>query len=183
MTKPKPLDKQIPLDPKKYIVSKTDAKGVITYANKYFIEVCGYSANELIGKPHNMIRHPDMPRAAFKLMWDTIQTGSNFTALVKNLAKDGRYYWVMTEFESKRDKDTNNIILYTAFRKAAPKDAIKKIIPIYKKLCEIEQESGLDASIAFLQKFLEEKNMTYEAFIDSLVAKKGFFRAIKRIFQ
>ena len=74
MARPTPIDEEIELDPKRYIVSKTDATGIITYANDYFSEVAQYSNAELIGQPHNIVRHPDMPLVAFKLMWDTNET-------------------------------------------------------------------------------------------------------------
>ena len=86
MQRPTPINQEIKLNEKRYIVSKTDPKGIITFANPYFCMICGYSELELLGQPHNIIRHPDMPRIAFKLMWDTIQQGKDFTAVVKNLA-------------------------------------------------------------------------------------------------
>lgn len=187
MIRPEALDTEIMLNPTKYIVSKTDPKGVIEYANDYFIEICGYTRDELIGTPHNILRHPDMPRIAFKLMWSRIQNEQNMAALVKNLAKDGRYYWVITEFESKKDKLTNKIISYTAFRKAAPRDAIEKIIPIYKKLLELEETGGMEASGKFLNDYLKNKKMSYDEFIDDLVQNKGlfkiFFNAMKKLFK
>ena len=138
MQRPIPIDREKVLNPKRYIVSKTDPKGVITYGNDYFVEISGYSEAELIGKPHNIIRHPDMPKIVFKLMWDRIQKGENIMAVVKNLAKDGSHYWVVTEFESKMDPLTNEPVSYTAFRKAAPSKAIETMAPIYRKLIEIE---------------------------------------------
>jgi PAS domain S-box-containing protein len=76
----------------KLIISKTDLKGVITYVNTPFCKLSGYSKEELVGNPHNIIRHPDMPKEVFKLMWDTIQNNKRFRGFVKNLRKDGRYY-------------------------------------------------------------------------------------------
>lgn len=187
MKRPEALDEGIVLDPKKYIVSKTDTKGVIKYANDYFMEICGYSKDELIGKPHNIIRHPDMPKIVFKLMWDRIQKNQNIIALVKNLAKDGRYYWVMTEFEAKKDKLTNEIVEYTAFRKAAPQKAVKTVIPIYKKLVELEKEGGMEASQEYLVNFLTENNTSYDDFVDKITGNRGmlkiFFNLMKKIFR
>jgi PAS domain S-box-containing protein len=186
MARPIPLDKEKVLDPKRYIVSKTDAKGIITYGNDYFVEVAGYSESELIGKPHNIIRHPDMPKIVFKLMWDRIKKGQNIMAIVKNLAKDGSYYWVVTDFEPKMDPLTNEAISHTAFRKAAPKKAVEAIIPIYQKLIEIEKEGGMEASEMYLKGFLEEQGKTYDEFINELVGNTGlfkmFFKAMKRLF-
>jgi len=182
-----PTQKEITLNPKRYIVSKTDARGIIEYGNDYFTEVCGYSESELIGKPHSIVRHPDMPRIVVKMMWDRINQRQNIMAVVKNLAKNGDHYWVITEFEPKVDPITNEIISHTAFRKAAPRKAIEVMAPIYKKLLEIEKEGGMEASEKYLRGFLEEKNTTYDDFIDGLVGNKGlfklFFTAMKKIFS
>jgi PAS domain S-box-containing protein len=183
---PKPVDEEIKLDPKKYIVSKTDPKGIIEYGNDYFFEISGYTESELVGQPHNIIRHPDMPKVVFKLMWDRIQQKKNIMAIVKNMAKDGRYYWVITDFEPKLDRLTNDIVSYTAYRKAAPEKSVKAIEPIYRKLLEIEQEQGMEASENYLKGLLEEKDMSYDEFIESLVGGKGlikiFFTAMKKLF-
>lgn len=187
MPRVEPTNVEITLDPKRYIVSKTDTKGIITYGNDYFIEVVGYSKEELIGQPHNIIRHPDMPRIAFKLMWERISGGKNMIAIVKNLAKDGRHYWVVTDFEPKFDPITKEIISHTAFRKAAPRKAIEAIEPIYKKLLELEKEGGMKASGEFLENFLKEKNTNYDDFINKIVENRGFFKlffkAMKKIFS
>ncbi len=187
MERPYPTDHEIVLDPKRYIVSKTDPKGVIEYGNDYFVEISGYSESELIGKPHNIIRHPDMPRVAFKMMWDRILQGKNFIALVKNLAKDGSYYWVVTEFESKRDPLSNDIMSFTAFRKAAPRKAIDAIIPIYARLKEIERENGMDASEKYFRGFLEDQGLSYDEFIDKTIGNSGmfkmFFTLMKKLFS
>ena len=157
MTKPIPLNEEIELDPKRYIVSETDEKGRITFCNDYFIEVAGYSKEELIGKPHSIIRHPDMPRVVFKLLWETISQGKNINAVVKNLAKDGRYYWIFTEFESRKDTDTGKIIGYHAARKSISKFVLEVISDLYKTLLDIEQKSGMEESEKYLIKFLKEK--------------------------
>jgi PAS domain S-box-containing protein len=155
--KPTPRDEEIELDPKRYIVSETDAKGKITFCNDYFIEVSGYSKEELIGKPHSIVRHPDMPKVVFKLLWETISQGKNINAIVKNLAKDGRYYWIFTEFESRRDTDTNAIIGYHAARKKISKHVLEIIADLYAKLLEIEKSDGVEASERYLVEFLKEK--------------------------
>jgi len=186
MSHPTPTDKEIKLSPKRYIVSKTDAKGIIEYGNDYFVEISGYSETELLGQPHSIVRHPDMPKIAFKLMWDRIKQGKNFLAVVKNLSKSGDYYWVVTEFEPKIDPITNEIISHTAFRKAAPQKAIDAMIPIYAKLLEIEQSGGMEASEKYLRGFLEENNTTYDDFVNELVGNRGlfkiFFAAMKKLF-
>jgi aerotaxis receptor len=79
------------------IISRTDLKGVISYVNDTFAQISGYDSDELIGKPHNIIRHPDMPSALFKEMWDTLQSGNKWSGFVKNMRKDGGFYWVFAE--------------------------------------------------------------------------------------
>ncbi|WP_026376097.1 methyl-accepting chemotaxis protein [Aestuariibacter salexigens] len=88
------VDRENDFDAKLQLVSTTDTRGIITYANNAFCEVAGYTESELVGKNHNIVRHPDMPKAAFKEMWDHIATGTPWRGVVKNLCKDGRYYWV-----------------------------------------------------------------------------------------
>ncbi len=155
--RPTALDIEIELDPKRYIVSETDAKGKITYCNDYFMEVSGYNEEELIGKPHNIIRHPDMPKVIFKLLWETISAGKNINALVKNLAKDGRYYWIFTEFEIRKDTDTGEIIGYHAARKSISKHVIEIIADLYAELLQIEKDDSIKAAETYLVNFLKDK--------------------------
>lgn len=89
------IDKEFPFPAGQTLVSTTDTKGFIVYCNPAFIEVSGFSKQELLGQPHNLIRHPDMPEEAFRDMWDTISSGRPWSALVKNRRKDGSFYWVM----------------------------------------------------------------------------------------
>lgn len=186
MNRPTPIDEEIKVDPKKYIVSRTNPTGMITYGNDYFIEISGYTKEELIHKPHNVVRHPDMPKVVFKMMWKRIQDKKNILALVKNLAKDGRYYWVVTDFESKVDPIDNDVTEYVAYRKAAPHKAVEAIEPFYKKLIEIEKKSGVDAAEEYLKGYFEAKETTYDEFIDDITGNKGifklFFKTMKKIF-
>jgi hypothetical protein len=117
-----------------------------------------------MGEPHNVIRHPDMPKIVFKLLWDRLDDGKNIHALVKNLAKDGSFYWVITNFVTQYN-EKGEIIAYFSRRKKPPRYAIEAIMPIYKKLIELEQDGGMDASGAFLVNFLTENNLTYDEFI------------------
>ena len=176
----------IELDSGKYIVSKTDDKGIITYGNDYFVEISGYTESELIGQPHNMIRHPDMPKIIFKILWERLKGGENMIAVVKNLSKDGRTYWVTTEFETKRDRLTNEITGYTAFRKAASHKAIDEITPLYKTLKDIENKFDVESSLKYLTGYLEEKNKGYDEYMDDVIENRGifkiFFKAMKKIF-
>jgi len=89
------IETKVPSD--ELIVSRTDLKGIITYANETFAQISGYTPQELIGKPHNIVRHPDMPKAAFKDLWDVIQSGRKWRGFVKNMRKDSGYYWVYAQ--------------------------------------------------------------------------------------
>lgn len=186
MKQRKVLNEEIELNPSKYIVSKTDTRGIIEYANEYFVQISGYKEEELIGSPHNIIRHPDMPKIMFKIMWNRIQKGKDVLVLVKNLAKDGRYYWVTTKFEPNLDPITNEIVSHTAFRKAAPKKAVEKIVPIYEELLRIEKKSDMEASDRHLKIFLENLELSYDDFINQLISKSsnfsGLWKNIKKYF-
>ncbi|MDD5051899.1 MAG: PAS domain S-box protein [Sulfuricurvum sp.] len=137
MEKPIPIDEEYQFEGRA-IVSETDTKGVITYANRKFCEISGYTIDELIGEPHNIIRHPDMPKAAFALMWKTILSGASWHGLVKNLRKDGRYYWVDTEVTCSYDNN-GKLKGYMAARKPASRTNIIEATALYKKMLEQEQ--------------------------------------------
>ncbi len=185
--RPYPTDKEIKLSAHKYIVSKTDPKGKILYANEYFSEVCGYKEYELVGSPHNIVRHPDMPKAIFYLLWEHIQNGQNITAVVKNMAKNGDYYWVVTDFEIRRNSITNEINQYVAFRHAVSKKVLKEIEPLYAKMLEIEKSDGMMASVDYLNNYLESRKMNYNQYIEQLARPTGIaaklFEKMKKFFD
>lgn len=164
-----PIDKEVSWDKSQVIMSKTNEFGTIEYANEIFVDVSGYEDYELMGQPHNMIRHPDMPKVIFKILWENLKKGNNFHAIVKNLAKSGRYYWVVTDFEI--GKDENGVIVnYFGRRRAVPQEVISlHIEPLYKKLLQIEAASGLEYSEKYLVGFLEEKQSTYVEYIKELI--------------
>jgi len=137
MNKVIPKDKEYFFDDN-VIISQTDLKGVITYANRVFIQVSGYNKDELIGKPHNILRHPDMPKEIFQKMWQTIQNGQVWNGLIKNLRKDGLYYWVDTEILPLKN-DEGEITGYIAARKAASRKDIQENEEIYQKMLETQQ--------------------------------------------
>jgi len=136
MSKAIPIDEEYVFDGS-VIISQTDLEGIITYANRAFSEASGYSADELVGQPHNIIRHPDMPKIVFEKMWRTIESGQAWNGLVKNLRKDGRYYWVETEILPIRDND-DNITGYIAARRAASPKDIQENEENYKKMLQLE---------------------------------------------
>ena len=154
-----------------FIVSKTDLKGRITYGNEIFIEFSGYSEAELLGAQHNIIRHPDMPRGVFKFLWDNIATGNEVFAYVKNMAKDGSFYWVFANVTPDYDA-AGNIIGYLSVRRAPKRSALPVIEGLYKAMLEAETKAGAkgacDASLALLVGVLNEKGLSYEELIHAL---------------
>ena len=184
--RPLPINREIHLNNKKIIVSKTDKYGKIQYVNEYFCEVTGYEEEEVLGLPHNILRHPDMPRVVFYLMWKTIQSGNNITAVVKNLAKSGEYYWVTTDFEIINNAN-GEIESYIAYRRPASKMAVSGVEELYEKLLKIEKKSGMEQSLLYLQGFLDVRHVTYHELMDELVKPRSimekFFLVMKRTFK
>jgi len=147
------INKEYVLKDNDFIVSKTDTKGYITYCNRIFVEAAGWSRFELIGANHNIIRHPHMPKIAFKILWDLIQAKKEFFGFVKNLRKDGGFYWVFAYITP--DVDLNgNIVGYTSFRKKPSRRGIETLEPIYKQLVEAEKSGGMVASYELLKEVL-----------------------------
>jgi len=167
MSYKKLIDKEHFLNKDDFIVSKTDIKGNIIYGNEVFTKMSGYEASELIGANHNLIRHPDMPKIAFKVVWDLIKQKKEFFGFVKNLVKDGSYYWVFAYITPDLDKN-GNILSYTSIRRKPLKSAVDTIIPIYKLLLEAEQRGGISESQKVLDTFLKEHEVTYEEFVINL---------------
>ena len=126
------MSQEVKLSKDTMIVSETDPKGIIIYANSDFCSIAGYEKEELIGKPHNLVRHPDMPKAAFKNLWDTVKSGKVWKGIVKNKTKDGRYYWVnATAYPSKNSKGE---LRYVSIRIKPTDDEINNAISLYKTL-------------------------------------------------
>lgn len=150
-----------------FLVSKTDTKGKITYCNMPFAEIVGAKSSELIGKPHNIVRHPDMPRVIFKFLWEYIKNKREIFAYVKNRSFDGSFYWVFANVTASIDERGNIIGFYSVRRKPNPK-ALEIIIPLYKDLLNAEKSGGMDASIKLFERILKEKNTTYDEFMNNL---------------
>lgn len=154
-----------------FIVSKTDTVGRITYGNQIFFEFSGYTEKELLGAPHNIIRHPDMPRGVFKLLWDTLGSGKECFAYVKNLAKDGSFYWVFANVTPDRDAHGKTVGYFSVRRKPRP-EAVASVAAIYQAMLREEQRAGprdaAAASMAWLVQVLTEKKTRYEEFVLSL---------------
>ena len=134
--RPEPIDEEVVFDGRS-LITETDLKGVITFVNRKFIEMTGYSKQEAIGQPHSILRHPDMPKAGFEGMWKLIKAGKIWDGYVKNLRKDGRYYWVDVHIVPKKDEN-GTIIGYIASRKVTNPKRLESTIVQYKKLRDAE---------------------------------------------
>ncbi len=152
------------MDENDFIVSKTDLRGKITYCNRIFMNMAEYSEEELLGKPHSIIRHPDMPKAVFKLLWDRIQKKEEVFAYVINETKNKNEYWVFANVTASLDVHGNIIGYYSVRRKPNPK-AIEIIKPLYAKMIQVEKSAGVEASAKVLTDLLAEKGMSYDELI------------------
>ena len=169
--RPTPIDREVQWDKTKTLISETDVKGTITNVNDVFCAVAHYSASELIGQPHNLIRHPDMPKLIFKLLWDNLKVGNNFVGVIKNLAKTGEYYWVATDFEMRRDA-MGNITHYIGRRKSVPEAAINNYLaPFYESLLKMEKIGGVELSSRFFKNYLTKQGKDYIDFVISIMSE------------
>jgi len=154
-----------------FLVSKTDTKGRITYGNRIFIEYSGYSEAELLGKQHNIVRHPDMPRGVFKYLWDTVQSGQECFAYVKNRSKDGGFYWVFANVTPSYSPDGRLDGYFSVRRKPSPA-AIATVSGLYRQMLAAEQAAGSKnacaASLELLQATLAQHGASYASFILSI---------------
>lgn len=154
------------------IVSKTDLKGRITYANHVFLDIAGYAESEILGQPHRIIRHPDMPRCVFKLLWDTVIDGQEIFAYVKNMAKNGDHYWVFAHVTPSFDAE-GKVVGFHSNRRVPKRSAVDAIAPVYAHLCGIEAQfkngkEALAAGFRHLQDFVTAKKVSYEEYVLAL---------------
>ncbi len=157
------------------IVSKTDTRGHISYANDVFVRVSGYAEDELLGAPHSIVRHPDMPRAVFHLLWETIERGDEIFAFVDNLAADGASYWVLAHITPSFDA-AHRIVGYHSHRRCPDEAAIAEVEPLYRALLaeERRQTTARDqvaAGRALLDRTLAQAGASYEEFVWGVIAR------------
>ncbi len=165
--KVKPTLKERQFNEGEIVVSKTDLKGKILYGNRIFIELSGYTEKELLGKSHNIVRHPDMPKVIFKFLWDFVQSGKEIAAYVKNLSKDGSYYWVKA-YVTPSFNGQGEIVGYHSIRVKPTETAKQTISALYQELLEIEKREGVQKSQEKLESILAQKGVSYEEFVLSL---------------
>jgi PAS domain S-box-containing protein len=160
--------REVLLGPNELIITKTDISGHITYANPVFMRIAGYSEVQLLGQPHNIIRHPEMPRGAFRLMWKTLQAGNEFFGVVKNYTSDGNYYWVFANITPDYGRD-QALSGYFSVRRQADRKAIEAVQPVYAEMCRIEslhsKSEAPDVSMNWLLGQMQQQGTDYEQFI------------------
>jgi PAS domain S-box-containing protein len=154
------------------IVSKTDTAGRITYVNGLFLKVSDYTESEVLGQPHSMIRHPQMPRTVFKLLWDSIRDGKEIFAYVRNMAKNGDHYWVIAHVTPTLEAG-GGIAGFHSNRRKPTRDALAIIEPLYRKILDEEErhadrKDGLKAGHDLLSSILNDKGLSYEQFVHAI---------------
>ncbi len=166
-----PTQKELVMREDDFIISKTDLKGRITYCNRVFIEFAGYTEAELLGAQHNIVRHPDMPRGVFKFLWDTLSAGNECFAYVKNMTKDGSYYWVLANVTPNLD-EKGTPEGYFSVRRKPSRGAVAAMSDLYRQLLAEEQRAGprdaCDVSLTMLTNVLNQKGVSYEQFVLSI---------------
>lgn len=156
------------------IVTKTDLKGRMTYVNDVFIKMAGYTEAQCLGEQHSLIRHPDMPRCIFKLLWDTIENGQEIFAYVINRSSNGDHYWVLAHVSPSYDMD-GNMVGYHSNRRSPDHEVVNNtIIPLYQSLLAEEQKhanakDGMEASLKMVVDLLNESGVEYDEFIAGLM--------------
>lgn len=177
-----PTGREVRFGDNEIIVSKTDLKGKLTYANSVFQRISGYTEAELLGQPHNILRHPAMPAVVFKVLWDTIQEGREIFAYVLNQAKNGDEYWVFAHVTPSFDH-SGRVIGYHSNRRVPYPDALEKVKPLYAKLLAEERRhtnlhAGMEASGRLLADVLKQSGMTYDEFVFSLSRNTQLQRSV-----
>jgi PAS domain S-box-containing protein len=167
-----PTGRERRLDPDALIVSKTDLSGRITYANPTLVRISDFTERELLGAPHSILRHPEMPRCIFDLLWSRIGQGHEIFAYINNLAKNGDHYWVLAHVTADVDA-AGSPVGYHSSRRRPREKALAEIRPLYQTLLAEERAApdrkvGLDRSRALLARTLADKDVTYDSFVLAL---------------
>ncbi len=175
--RPTPTGRERMLGSDELIVSKTDLSGRITYCNRIFERLAGYSESELLGAPHSIVRHPEMPRCVFKLLWDTIQGGREIFAYVVNLSRNGDHYWVLAHVTPSFDR-SGKVVGYHSNRRAPERSSIEAASAVYKLLLaeESKHSSARDAAAAggkLLGQVLDKAGMSYDQWVFSITRNQS----------
>ncbi|CAA6823257.1 MAG: SIGNAL-TRANSDUCTION SENSOR PROTEIN-PAS/PAC domain [uncultured Sulfurovum sp.] len=176
------LDEEIIFSKKQFIISKTDIEGNILFVNQNFCNITGYKYDELIGEPHSVLRHPDMPKAIFYMIWKSLLAGMEVSAIIKNVAKSGKYYWVIADFSMQRNK-YGKLETFTSFTRHAPAYVSEGIQELYDNMNYSERKTGIEGSLCYLETFLKEKHLSYNEYLEELVKPQGVLQSLIGNFQ
>jgi len=166
-----PTSKEHTLASDALIVTKTDLKGHITYANEGFLDISLLDEKNTLAQAHNIIRHPDMPKAVFRLLWDTLKKGDEFFGIIKNMSSDGGYYWVFANVTPSYD-NSGKVIGYFSVRRAPNKKLIKIMSNLYQEMLQAEKQQSndklaIEASSKVLTDFINEQGVSYNEYLIS----------------
>jgi len=149
-------DKEIEVKDVDIVVSKSDEEGNITYGNPIFVKLSGYDKDELIGSPHSILRHPDMPKTIFKYLWDRLKDKKEVKVFVKNRSKNGDFYRVYATIRPALNPD-GTLRNYTSTRRRSNPKAWEILEPLYKEMRELEEAQGIEKAEARLLDFIKEQ--------------------------
>lgn len=162
--KPTPVNEQVIFENTDVLITETSEDGIITNTNEAFAKASGYNPFELIGKSHSIVRHPDMPKIIYKILWDTITNGDTFVGIIKNISKSGKYFWAATEIDIKADNFGNK--RFVAKRKAILHGVVAETVePLYETLVKLEKVGGVELSNRYFKNYLAKFGKDYLDFV------------------
>jgi len=170
MNKPVPTNIEQEIKSIDIIVSRANEKGDITYVSPIFTKISKYNQVDLLGKPHSILRHPDMPKAVFRYLWENISQGNEVVSYVKNLCADGSFYWVIATIKMGKNPD-GSFRNYMSTRKCITEVAKKSISGLYEKILAEEKTNGDEASYALFDKFLKQQNINNSSEFNEFMIK------------
>jgi len=169
------LEKEIHLDENASYSSTTDEKGIICSVSDDFVAISGYSKEELIGQNHNIVRHPDMPKVIFKILWEKLEKNEQFVGFIKNRTKSGDYYWMVNKIYLFR-RDEGGKCKYFSYKGGVSARAKVIIGEWYEKLLKEEEKGGIEASEQFMKEYLDFRGVTFDEYMETLLDAKGLLK-------
>lgn len=169
------LTKELVVNINSSYATSTNKDGIIISISKDFEEISGYTKNELLGKNHNIVRHPDMPQIIFKLMWESLENGDEFIGFILNHSKNGEYYWLATKtYLFSKDKDGRR--KYFSYKYAMSSRARHHMSKLYATLLKEEKEGGIEASEIYLYEYLAFRGVSFDEYMKTFLDGSGLFK-------
>lgn len=175
-----PNEREIRLNPDQSILFKFSKEYKLEYVNDFFTEFTGYEIHDVIGNGVETLNHSDIPEVVTNMVNESVKNKKNINIILKNTTKDGRYYWFLTDFVFKTDAN-NDLVSFNYYRRFPSKYAIPTLEKLYKKLVDIEKHASIKVAKKYLYGFLEEKNMTFQDYIESISQGDDFNSLINQI--